>query len=433
MRKTTDGSAAVFNAAIAKTFAGQIGFSLIAFIGSLLTARLLGPSGRGDLAILILIPTIFVAVLELGQEYTTSHLAARSPDDRAAIHTIGALYAVALAPVAAVFVGVTLWPLHVIHAGEVPRAALAGGVAVSASIYIRVLSGLTLAMSRVALYNVVRLLLAASFPTAVILIAVSGSRSAVAYYFGWCLGTLAVALVLAAAFRREIARPRRIMTREQFRVGLPIHVANVGQFLLLRADQLLLLVFATNSAVGEYAVAVNIVEVLWYLPAAVGVVSVPFLSASRPMEEKTSALAHATRLCFWLTSVAALLLGLLAIPLVPFVFGEAFQGSVVPLELLLPGVAAAGIVRVCTSGLIAQRETQVLWKAMVWALAVNLALNVVFIPPLGASGAAIASTLAYAFLAVLLLRRMTRSWNITVADCLRLPDRLHPRRLLATP
>lgn len=419
---------AVFRSAILKTFAGQIGFAAVAFVGSLLTARLLGPSGRGELAILILVPSLFVTALELGQEFTTSHLAARSMKTRGAVHANAALYCLLLAPLACVLVGGVLWPLDV-TSGSILLAGIGGGLAVGAGIYIRVVSGLALGVGRVGLYNTVRLLLAASLPVGVVLLALSGIQRALPFFYAWCVGNLVVAALLAVIFSRLFSRPRPRLAIEQAKVGLPIHISNLGQFLLLRADQLILIVLATSAAVGSYSVAVNIVEVLWYLPGAAGVVSIPFLSGPRTAAEKTAALLHALRLSLWLTAGGAIVVALLGPPLVPLVFGDAFRPAIWPLELLLPGVVVAGLVRVCSAALIAKRHTAPLWKIMVAALGVNLVLNVTLIPPFEAAGAAVASSVAYGVLGVLLLRQTVKCWSLRTTDCVRLPRRVPSQQM----
>lgn len=430
-RRQEHAADAVFRSAILKTFAGQVGFSALSFAGLLLTARLLGPSGRGELAVLILVPSLFVTALEMGQESTTSHLAARSLETRGAIHANGALYCLLLAPLTCALIAGVLWPLNV-ASGSILLAGIAGGIAVGAGIYIRVVSGLALGTGRVALYNTVRLLLAASLPIGVALLALGGIQRVMPFFYAWCVGNLAVATLLVLIFRGLFSRPQPRLALEQVKVGLPIHVSNLSQFLLLRADQLILFVLATSAAVGRYSIAVNIVEVLWYLPAAAGLVSIPFLSSPRPLAEKTTALLHALRLSLWLTAAGAVIIALVAPPVLPLVFGEAFRPAVWPLELLLPGIVMAGIVRVCSAALIARRQTAPLWKIMVAALGANLVFSFILIPPLDAVGAAIASSIAYGMLGILLLRKTVYLWGLRMADCVRLPRRI-PSQQITSP
>jgi O-antigen/teichoic acid export membrane protein len=419
----TDGASQLaFRAAVLKTFAGQIGFSILALAGSLLTARLLGASGRGALAILILVPSLFVTALEFGQESTASHLASRSPFTRGAIHANAALYGALLIIPGAVLVGFLLWPFHVVS-GSLLVPAIGGGIMIGAGVYLRSMSGVALGSDRVFLYNASRLLLAGSFPLAVGILAIMGIRSPRAFFYASCCGSVAVAILLGLSFRRTFERPRRDVALDQVRIGLPIHVTNVAQFLLLRGDQLILAALATRAAVGRYSVAVNIAEALWYLPAAAGLVSIPFLSGDRSPAEKLAALRHALRVSLWLPAAGALVAAALAPVLIPIVFGEDFAKATWPLELLLPGIVAAGVVRVCSAALIARSQTSAMWKLTGLALIVNLVLNVILIPLFGASGAAVASSVAYTMLGLMLLHRTGVVWTLTPGDYLRLPLR----------
>jgi O-antigen/teichoic acid export membrane protein len=211
------------------------------------------------------------------------------------------------------------------------------------------------------------------------------------------------------------------MADKQLRVGLPIHVSNVAQFLLLRADQLVLSVVAGATAVGMYSVSVNLVEALWMLPAAAGLASIPFLSGKAPEDQKQQAMMAATGISIWLTLIGAVFLGAVAPFLVPAVFGEGFAGAVLPLELLLPGIVAAALVRITTAALIAKKHTKPLVRYMLLALALNLGLNIALIPPFKASGAAMASSIAYTVLGIVLLREATRIWDVPVRGCLKPP------------
>jgi O-antigen/teichoic acid export membrane protein len=103
------------------------------------------------------------------------------------------------------------------------------------------------------------------------------------------------------------------------------------------------------------------------------------------------------------------------------VFGKGFTGAVLPLELLLPGIVAAALVRITTAALIAKKHTKPLVRYMIVALVLNLGLNVGLIPLWKASGAALASTIAYAVLGAVLLREATRIWNVPTVGCLQPP------------
>jgi O-antigen/teichoic acid export membrane protein len=414
-------AARTFRAGILQTFVGQVGFAAIAFVASVVAARLLEPAGRGELGILVLVPTLLLAVLELGQEFTGSHLAARTEVDSKLLHGNLLILAAVVAVPAFVICGVAFRLL--LETNEGLLAAGAGGAAVAAGVYLRGVSGIVLGSARVRLYNGARLALAASSLVAVLALWLAGAASPRSFYLGWCGGQIFVAVLLGLALRVGITRPNRQVAVEQWRVGLPVHIANTCQFLLLRVDLLFLAALAGSVAVGHYAVATNVVEAIWYLPAAAGLLSIPFLSGTRPESEKVDALLHALRLSFWFSVVGGLALAALAPFLVPLVFGADFAGAVKPLELLIPGVVAAGIARTCSAAFIARRQPGLFARIAGIALVLNIGLNAVLVPQLGVSGAAIAASVSYLLLSFLALRKMADLWDLSPVACLRPPNR----------
>lgn len=402
-----------------RVFVGQIGFAGLAFVGSLLTARLLGPSGRGELSILVLVPSLYLVLFEFGQESTYSRLAAEDATRTRALLGNTLAFAALIVVPSFVLAWLTFAMLGV--ETDLLLVSVSAAVAISSGVYLRALAGLALGLGRVRLYNGSRLVLAGCFPAAVLCLAALGVREPVPYFVAWALTSVGVGVFLAAAFRHEHTVIDIEAGKSAALVALPIHVANVGQFLLLRADQLLLFVLAGSAAVGYYTVAVNVAEVLWYLPAAAGLVSLPFLSGERDAGEKQAALLQAIRLSVWVTTAGAILCAVAAPILLPVVFGEEFRPAVVPLLVLLPGVLAAAVVRVTTSALVASDETSKLWKLVTGACVLNLTVGVVLIWRFGATGAAASSSLAYCVLSLFLLRAAARAWSLRPLECLALP------------
>ena len=369
---------------------------------------------------LILIPSMLTVFLEFGQEFTVSHLAAESRRGRRAMHGNALAYGLVLLPVGLALSALGISLFTDVH-GAIWPLAVAGAVATAAGTYLRFLSGLAMGTGQVSFYSVTRLTLAGSYPAALIVLKVLGQEGSRTFFYAWCLSNVIVAALFLSRFSDTLSWPSRAVGDKQLRVGLPIHISNVAQFLLLRSDQLVLSVVAGAAAVGMYSVGVNLVEALWVLPAAAGLASIPFLSGDAPEDQKQRAMMSATSLSIWLTVIGAVFLGAVAPFLVPLVFGKGFHGAVLPLEVLLPGIVAAALVRITTAALIAKKHTKPLVRYMLVALVLNLGLNLGLIPPFEATGAALASTIAYAVLGAALLREATRIWDVPVRGCLQPP------------
>jgi O-antigen/teichoic acid export membrane protein len=389
---------------------------MLGFGAAVGSARLLGPAGRGELAILIVVPTLLAVALELGQEFTTSQMSAEHPEQRAALYGNATLYAVLVVALSFPVVAAAYHELLPHGTRAMPAAALAA-LAVGSSVFGKAAGGIVLGARRVAFYSTARVALSGSYLTGVLLVAESGRPNASRIFAAWTVSNLVLVAVYAFAHRRLRPRLSRKTAGVQFRRALPIHGSNLSQFLLLRADQVLLAVFATGAALGQYAVAVNAAETVWYMPMIAGLVSLPFLSASdRTFEEKRRALTTGLRAAVWFPAAVACVVAVAAPLAVPTVFGSGYSAAVAPLELLLPGVAVAGVARVGASALIATGQAGLMMRLTATALAGNVLLNVALIPRFGASGAAVASSISYACLGVTSWRATSSTWAITLSE-----------------
>lgn len=124
---------------------------------------------------------------------------------------------------------------------------------------------------------------------------------------------------------------------------------------------------------------------------------------------------------------------LVALPLVPLVirllYTSAFSRSALAFYFLLPGVFALGTVRIVWYFQAAR--DRIYWKQAFGGTVLNVVLNLLLVPRLGFVGAAIASTLSYTALAVVLMRLFVRDTGVRARDML-LPTRSDARIVLRT-
>ncbi len=96
------------------------------------------------------------------------------------------------------------------------------------------------------------------------------------------------------------------------------------------------------------------------------------------------------------SALAALGLGAVSPWLVEGLFGGEFSGALTPLLWLLPGTVALGGSKILSSYVLSRGQPLTNSAITVAALAVTLVADFVLIPPFGLTGAAAASSLAYA-------------------------------------
>lgn len=220
----------------------------------------------------------------------------------------------------------------------------------------------------------------------------------------WAFGKALVGLAAAAwAWARPapgagpgVAAQVPTPTGEAWRFVAVIALANVVSLANYRVTLFLLERFQGLSAAGVYSVSVQLAELLWLLSSAVTV------SAYRRIGTPDAAQAAATtlravRMGLGAALAAAPLLGLVAWWVLPVLLGEAYRASLLPLAVLLPGVAAYAAASALSAYYTHQRGRPQ-WAAGIAGLSLllTLALGVWAVPRWGAVGAALATSIAYA-------------------------------------
>lgn len=211
--------------------------------------------------------------------------------------------------------------------------------------------------------------------------------------------------VLAGRSGRHGLRPR--FDPRQWAVllrrGLPVGASLALFAVYLKADAVLLSVLAGPAAVGAYGLAYRVVEVVLSVPALFMVVAYPRLVevAADPVRLRELA----TRSLHLLSLLGGLVV-VVGLPLSGTVLGvlggDDYRFGARALSLLLLSTALSFATPLLGQLLILRGESGRLFRFSVLNVALNVALNLVLIPPFGATGAA-AATVVTEGLAVLVV------------------------------
>ena len=203
----------------------------------------------------------------------------------------------------------------------------------------------------------------------------------------------ALAFTVAAARGIGFGRPDLQLMRETVRFGLRAWLGGLAHLLNARIDQVLMGLIATQAALGTYAVAVNASEMLFYLPSAVATALLPVVASSGGAAgvERTLRVFRAVTIVTLAAVAVAATVGPLLLPLV---FGDAYHASVEPFLWLLPSALGFAASAVFSNALLASGAPALSSLGPVTSLTVGVTLDLILIPPLGATGAAIAASAA---------------------------------------
>lgn len=152
--------------------------------------------------------------------------------------------------------------------------------------------------------------------------------------------------------------------------------------------------YSGTAQLGLYAVAVGLGQLLFYIPDPFSQVIQPYLYAEmRP--DLLAKVKFIMRLNFTTVLLLSVLLGIAAPWIVPLLFGEAFQGSVVALWWLLPGIVLVSGSKLIGPLVVQGELIRFNLYALIVALTLTIVLDFLLVPHFGIAGASLASSISY--------------------------------------
>lgn len=378
-------------------FAGEAGGAFFGLIVGAVTARALGPSGKGTLSALTYLVALAapLCAVGLGEASQTLHGHGRATLARCVRGTSAVLVVTCAFGVVLLFGLVwTQFP------GEIPglrTAIVVASLTLPLITFVTVFGMLLDSAEQVVFVSLVRLLTAAVTAVATITLlyifelAITGALVAIA--LGWSLG---LALLLVRLIQLGLPfwpRWDAGFLRQAVPLGIPTQMSYLVIVASTRVDLLVVRLLAGPDEAGHYSIALTMGQLVTYAPVALSVAAFPLVAR---IGDRDEARVFVARLCR--TTVAASLVsaaGLAAmVPiLVPLAFGREFEPAVGPTLILLAGGVLWGAQWTACRSESARGRPGVLLRSFGITLVVMVVLDVVLIPDFGIVGAATASML----------------------------------------
>jgi O-antigen/teichoic acid export membrane protein len=236
---------------------------------------------------------------------------------------------------------------------------------------------------------------------ATVLLVVVWEQGALGVVVGNFVGTLVVYLALLAVYREQLGLEfSRPLLREMNRFGVPLVPAALALIAVNFSDRFFLVHLASLEEVGLYEIGVRIASAMVLLLTAFRMAWPAFAYSIEDDVEAKRTYAFVLTYLVVVASWLALALGLLAPWLVRLLTTpDYYEGQRVVAPLAFGGMAYAAYI-VMAIGVGRAKRTQFNWAITGVAALVNVALNVILIPPYGMLGAAAATVAAYAVMFV---------------------------------
>jgi O-antigen/teichoic acid export membrane protein len=389
------------------TLGGKVAVVVFQVAGMVLIARHLGPAGRG-------IVGVAMALLLLLQQLGSLGLVTANPyfgvQDRQRLDRIIANSIMVALTAGGGLAGLTLLARLIVPSAMRGLSWLDVGlvaIAVPGSLLFLYLQSILLGEGRMTAYNLVE---AGQSLLATILVAVglfvlgmhvTGAIAVLACIY-W-----AGALTYLGLLRARTARVGRVdlgLVRRMLAYAARVYLATFLGFLIVRLDLFLVNGYLGPRQAGLYGVAGSLADGMFILPMVIGLNVFPRVAGGASAE--TSAAVF--RLVTMIYGVIVLVSAALAGPIIRLLYGGAFSHSASLYRWLAPGVFSLGLVTVLSQHFAGRgfpRQALVVWFV---GLAVNLAINLVFLPGNGTYIAALSSSVAYTLLLILYMRLFAR-------------------------
>lgn len=403
------------------TLSARVAALVLGTVQSVILARYLLPEGRGQYASLLIIPQLLAVMAPLGLQWSSVYFLRVRKDATARVLQNGlglTLVFGLLGMIAAIVADFAT------HDALLKGLSLTGIAIATVLVPIRVgerfYHGALRGTDRIPMIN----LLSAAKPAMTIVGVLAVIVAIRAGVTGLIVITVTAELIMTLVafrmiFRKIPPRPRleSSLVGPMLSYGLRIYSFSILLFLVYRLDMALVRYFLDYEQVGYYATSVTVGELIWNVPSALAFVLFPRIAGSSPETQRRLTTAT-TRITVAAVGTACLVAAALAWPAIFVLYGREFLPAVPPLVCLLPGIFAMSVQQVLGADVSARGFPGRITLAAGVGVVFNVGLNLWWIPLWGPTGAALASSVAYALISGLVLRSFLRLSGVSLRETL---------------
>ncbi len=382
---------------------GMLAVQLILVVTGVLLARGLGPTDRGHLALLTLVPLTIWQLGSLGLSLSLTYVIARRPVQTRAIGTLIARTAVWQLAILLPLAAIASLALFAGDPGYVKVSATIALILVPASCVQQYALALLQGERRFTAYSLTLVLPLGLFAVGLVAFQVAGSltlEAATGLFAGTLSAGAIAAGILAVRKLPDAASDSQEIPSLSWlvRFGLKgmLGSSQASPLENYRIDQAIVGIFLAPATLGQYVVAVSLTNLPRFAGRAFGLVAYPSVAGETDLGSARRAMWR----FLWASLPVLLLISgglwLLAPWLIPFFFGSGFHEAISITRILLINSLLVSVRRVLGDGARGVGHPGVSSVAEVVALVLLVPLLAILVPQDEAKGVALALTLSSA-------------------------------------
>jgi O-antigen/teichoic acid export membrane protein len=392
------------------TLGNKVGVLALNVGGTIVIARVLGPTGRGAIAVAFSFTLLLVQFGSLGFQSANPYFAARDPRRLPDVIANSVwLSAVVGALLFAVMIGIkALLPASL--RGLDWLEVLIVAVGIPSALGMTLLQSVLLAEGRMVAYNAVELtfgvLTFVGLVVGLVIFSI-GVIGAISLMVGLNVAAGATYYALVRHHGPRLRAPDRRLLGQMMRYAFRIYLTTLIAYAVGRINLILVNSYLGSSAAGQYSVGIALSDGLHLLPSVVALNLFP--RVARGEGDERSAVVFRTLILLY--GLLCLITIPLAGPGLHLLYGPAFGPAVGIYYWLLPGIYAYGLINVLSyhfAGKGFPLEAMLVW---IPGLALNLAIVLALVPSGGVDMAALAATASYVLILILHVRMFATEGN----------------------
>ena len=372
-----------------KTMAFSVGILLVNVLTGVITARLLGPEGRGVQMAIILWPQFFSFTTTLGLHAALLYHIKKSPEEEGALYYSSLLMTIGTS-LAGIVIGLLVIPWRLSdHSGEIILASLWFMLVVPFMHLYFLNNALVRAKEDFRRFNQMRYQLPLITLALLLGLAVTGYITPVTAGIAYLLPYVPVALgslIRGMRSYRPKLRAIRKVNGRMLKYGLGSYGVDLLGNLILYIDQIVLIGLLSPASLGLYVVAVSLSRMVNVFSASIIMVLFPQASG---LGEKDAALLSLR--VYKVSTTIALFGSLCIMALAPLVihllYGEIFLNSIPVFRLLLLEVVIGGAAMVLGQAFMAAGKPSIVSISQGIGIVLIVPLLYVLVPRFGVVGA----------------------------------------------
>src|SRR5688572_331785 len=385
-------------------FQSKIAVILFGIITSIITARYLGPEGNGVIAALLVYPSLFMSIGSLGIRQSTTYYVGQNKN------TVEEIYGAALSIwllTSVISFAICFFLINFMTRNSFPLPqVLLVLIAIPFSLYNTYSSGIFLGKQNIKEFNRINWLpafincLFTFLLVGPIPLGVTGSL------IGSFLSVFIMAFVVFRKMRKQMSFRitfKWSLIHGMLRLGLVYAASLLIINLNYKVDVILLERLWSKSELGIYSKGVSIIQYLWEVPMLLSTLIFSRSAGAKDPQLFSQQVCRLLRFAGVIILAASVVLFFLAPFVIRIMYGVRFEGSVMVLKLLMPGILLLTIFKVLNMDMAGKGKPWLSMQAMIPAVILNIILNILWIPAYGANGSALASTVSYSLAALIFL------------------------------